>query len=70
MSEYPIADALIGLALLCVVSLTALTIVATDRSRERTQCYRTSASIEACPKPEWWEDVLKNLLSSKTATKP
>ena len=43
---------------LAVAALIVLTLIATDRSRERTACYRTAVAIEGCPHPSWWENLL------------
>lgn len=48
--------------LCAVILLIVATLEATDRSRERAACYRKMQSIEACPKPAKWEDILNRVL--------
>lgn len=45
--------------LCAVILLIVATIEATHRSKERADCYRKMQSIELCPKPAWWEDIIR-----------
>lgn len=58
------AKAAVTTALVCFVALTVLTIVAVDRSRDRTACYRTAQAAEECLVPSWWENILRRTVGS------
>ena len=49
-----------------MVLLIVATLEATDRSKERTACYRAQQSIDACPRPAWWENVLRATVGEKS----
>ncbi|MGF6282144.1 hypothetical protein ABH908_000370 [Pseudomonas frederiksbergensis] len=59
-----VAKAIVPIALVCFVALSALTIVAIDRSRDRTACYRAAQTPEECTTPSWWEDILRRTMGS------
>ncbi|OWG38485.1 hypothetical protein CAQ69_10100 [Stutzerimonas stutzeri] len=50
----------ITIALTGMVVLTILTMIATDKSRSRTECLRSAQTIEQCPQASWWEGVLRS----------
>ncbi len=50
---------LITTATVCVVSLVLMTLVAIDRSRDRTACYKATQMTEGCSTPSWWEEILR-----------
>ena len=54
---------IVSWVLALIVLLIVATLEATDRSRDRAECYRVKQSIEACPKPANWEKKLAWLLS-------
>ncbi|MFL1449218.1 hypothetical protein ACI77O_12555 [Pseudomonas tritici] len=51
--------AAVSLALVCMVSLTLATMVATDKARQRTACLKVAAAAEHCPLPDFWEKALR-----------
>ncbi|MDF9779303.1 hypothetical protein OKW11_006349 [Pseudomonas baetica] len=60
------AKATITIALTCFIALTLMTIVAIDRSRDRTTCYRAAQAPETCSTPSWWEIILRRSIGPST----
>lgn len=60
------AKAIITIAFTSLIALTLITIVAIDRSRDRTTCYRAAQAPESCSSPSWWENILRRSIGPNT----
>lgn len=58
-----ISQAVIALALTLFIALTVATVIAIDKSRDRTACLGSAQTVEQCPVPSWWENLLRKAIA-------
>lgn len=60
-----ILKAAIPLALLCFIALTLATLLAINKSQNRTTCLRSAQAVEECPVPSSWENLLRRAIDPR-----
>lgn len=60
-----ILKAATALALLCFMALTLATLIAINKSQNRTTCLKSALAVEECPFPSRWENLLRRAIDPR-----